>query len=99
VFDQGCHVVGHRLEGHGPFDVGGAAVGLEVHAYDLPVSSEQRQYLAEHLDRADTAVKQDQGLPFAVNLIVHLEAVHRGVVPPGLAVRSIRHACAFSAGS
>ena len=70
VFDQGCYVIGHRLVGHRAA-IGGAAVGLKVHAYDLPFLREQRQDFTEHLDGADAAVQQNQGLAFAVNLVVH----------------------------
>ena len=45
-----------------------------------------RQYVFERAaDRRKSAVEQDQRLSFAVNLVVHVEAVHRNVVarPPG----------------
>jgi hypothetical protein len=40
---------------------------------------QERQHLSEHLDSPDTAVQQDQGFAFAVNLIVHIETVHPSV--------------------
>jgi hypothetical protein len=45
VADQGCHVVGHRLEGHRAVDVGRAAVGLQIYADDPPFFREQGQDL------------------------------------------------------
>jgi hypothetical protein len=38
---------------------------LQIDGDDPATFREQRQDLAEHLDRADASVKQDQGLAFA----------------------------------
>ena len=51
----------------------------------------------EHLDRTDPAVQQDQGLAFAVNLVVHFEAVYLGVST--LALPSLHPQSPSSAGS
>jgi hypothetical protein len=57
-----------------------SGVGPEVDSDDPPALCKQRQDLAEHLDRADAAVQQDQRLPGTVDLVVRVEAVHIGVV-------------------
>jgi hypothetical protein len=59
VLDQSTDVVRHRLESHWTVDVCRTPVGLQIDGDDLPAFREQRQHLAEHLDRADTAVEQD----------------------------------------
>jgi hypothetical protein len=80
VLDQSTDIVSHRLESQWTVDVHRAPVGLQVGGYDLPALREQRQDLAEHLDRADAAVEQDQWFSGTVDLVVHLEAVHVGIV-------------------
>jgi hypothetical protein len=52
---------------------------LQIDGDDPATFREQRQHLSEHLDLADAPVQQDQGLAFAVDLVVHLETVHRSV--------------------
>src|SRR5215211_6719648 len=60
-------------------DIDCAAMRLQIHGDDPATFCQQGQHLSEHLDSADTAVQQDQGLAFAVYLIVKVETVHRGV--------------------
>ena len=47
---------------------------------DLPIFRDQRQGLAEHLDRADAAMQQDQRIAAAVDLVLHPETVHLGII-------------------
>jgi hypothetical protein len=63
-----------------------SAVCLEVDGDDLPGFGELRQVRAEHLARPDSAVKQDQGLSFSMNLVVEFEAVYLGVTAFGVVV-------------
>jgi hypothetical protein len=53
---------------------------LQIDTDNLPAFRELRQDLAEHLDRAETPVQQDQRFPLAMDLVVKLEPVHRSVV-------------------
>ncbi len=79
MLDQGGDVVGHGLQAQRAVDVGSASVGLQVHRDHLPSLGERREGLGEHVGRAHSAVQQDQRLSRAVDLIVELEAVDRGV--------------------
>jgi len=89
VLDQGGDVVRHRLEAQRAVDVGRAPMGLQIGGDDLPPFCEQRENFAEHLDRADAAMQQDQRFPGAVDLVVHLETVHLGVVTFGAIVHPV----------
>src|SRR5215208_932047 len=56
-----------------------AAMRPQIHGDDPATFCQQGQHLSEHLEGADSAVQQDQGLAFAVYLIGKVETVHRGV--------------------
>jgi hypothetical protein len=77
VIDEGSDIVRHRLEVQRAVDVGLAPIGLQIDGDNLPAFCEQQQDLAEHLDRASAAMQQDQRLAYAVDLVVHAEAVHQ----------------------
>ncbi len=79
--------LGHQLIAQRAIDVGCAPVGLQIDSDDLPVLGEGRQQFAEHLDRANAAMQQDQRLSGAVDLIVQMEAVHGSVATLGVLVR------------
>ena len=48
---------------------------LQIDTDDPATFCQQRQNLSEHLDSPHAAVQQDQWLAFAVNLVLHLEAI------------------------
>src|SRR3989442_12276693 len=53
---------------------------LQVDGDDLPAFGERREVGAEHLDRSETAVQQDERSAGAVGLVIELDAVHVRVV-------------------
>jgi hypothetical protein len=87
--NQGRDVVPHQLETQRTVDIGGASMGLQVDGDDLTGCGARRQVGAEHFDGADATVQQYQRFTGAMNLIIHLEAIHVRVFtlclldPPG----------------
>jgi hypothetical protein len=63
MLEQGTDVVCHSLEAQRAVYVGCAPVGLQIGGDDLPAFCEQRQDLAEHLDRADAPCSRISGWP------------------------------------
>src|SRR5215204_6945447 len=80
VLDQGGDVVRHQLVGERAIYVGGAPMPLQLHSDDLPGLGEGRHNLSHQIDRHVGAVKQDQRLSGAVDLIVYVQAVHLSIV-------------------
>ena len=95
--DQRRDVVGHRLEPHRAVDGRRAAVRLEVDPDDLPPGGEQVDVRAEHLDRPEPAVQQDQRLALADDPVAELDPVHVRVLR--LRVKSSRPLNASSVGN
>jgi hypothetical protein len=76
VFDQGGNIVRHLLEGERAINIGGVSMSLQLDGNDLPVLGKDWQKLLEHPDYAQAAVKENQRLPFTVNLVAQLESVY-----------------------
>jgi len=87
VLDQGGDVSGHKLEAQWAIDVGCAPVGLQIDGDNPPVLGEGWQHFAEHLDRADATMQQDERFSGAMDLVVQLQAVNLCVAPVGALVR------------
>ena len=51
-------------------------MGLQIDPDDLPAGRKQLDVRAEHLDRSETAVQQDQRKTSPENLIAELDAIH-----------------------
>src|SRR5829696_3030348 len=85
VAQEGGGVVGPVADAQGPVDVGGVAVGLLLDRDDLAVPGQAGEDPAEvDPDGGQVAVEQDQRPPAAaVDLVVHLEPVDRGVAGLG----------------
>ena len=81
---QECgRVLRQELEVQRAVDVGRAAVGLQLHTDHLPPLDQARQQLAKRgADRGEGAVKEEERLPLAMDLVVHVEAVHGRVAGP-----------------
>ena len=62
---------------------------LQIDTDDPATFCQQRQNLSEHLDSPHAAVQQDQWLAFAVNLVLHLEAIDPCVIASGFVVHFI----------
>ncbi len=84
LFDEGGDVVCHRLEGHRALRRRRAAVRLQVEAYDLAVLGEEVDVGAEHLERAEAAVEQDERLALAEHLVAELDSVDANQIAFGL---------------
>jgi hypothetical protein len=93
VPQQGGDVVRHLLVGERAVYVGSVPVPLQLDGDDLPSLGEGRHNLSYSVDRHVRAVKQDQRLSRAVDLVVYVEAVHLSIV----AFRGIVHPVSFLA--
>jgi hypothetical protein len=81
-------VLRHLRVAQWPIDVGGAAVALQLNRDDASCSGQAGQQRRETaLDRAHRTVQKHHGEAGTVNLVVHLQAVHRNV--PGHERRGI----------
>ncbi len=69
------HVVAHVVDPNAPIAQGGAAMALEIDGDDLPLLRERGQQRAEHVDRTESAVQQEQRLAVTVDLVVVVDAV------------------------
>ena len=76
VLDECRDVARHELNAQRSIDVGRPAVPLQIDADDLPALGECREVRAEHIDRAEPAVQQDQRPARPVDLVVELDAIH-----------------------
>ena len=80
VLHQRGDVVRHLLVLQGAIDVGGAAVSLQIDGDDLPALGQVRQQRLHGAGRHVGAVEQHDGdTAAAVDLVVHIEPVHRRV--------------------
>ncbi len=82
VVQQGGAVVGHPLVRDRPVDIGGAAVALEIGDDHLAGRYQPGQQGAELTGRHVRPVQEQDGRRvrrLAVDLVVHVEAVRRGV--------------------
>jgi hypothetical protein len=74
----------HLLVGQRPVDVSGVAVALQFDRDDLARRREGGQEVRKAaVDRSHGAVKESQRGPVAVDLVVHVEPVHRHVTARG----------------
>ena len=82
--DERRDIVGHQRGAERSIDVSRPAVALEVDADDLPSPGERGEIGAEHLDRAEPAVQQDERPARSMDLVVELDAVHVRVAADAL---------------
>jgi hypothetical protein len=74
-------ILGHLRVAQCAVNVGGMTVPLLLNGDDLPRASEFRQHLAKiGVDRGQCAVQHDKWSARAVDFVVHIEAIDRGVV-------------------
>ena len=86
--NQRGNIVRHCLKAHRSVDVAGASVSLQIHSDHLAPLRKLRQDRVEHPGRPQAAVYQEQRLPRPVDLVVHLQSVHRRIAAlPGRLVR------------
>ena len=96
MLHQRRDVVGHLLVAEGAVDIGGVAVALQLDGDDLVVLGQGGEDRPPQVDRPKGAMEQDQRLTAAVDLVVHLQPVDRGVAVcgvvsvMGVAVRRLR---------
>ena len=79
IRQQGGNVIRHLLELNRPLDVCGMPMPLQLHADHLVRLRQTRNQGTEHPDDAEAAVDQHERRAFAVDLIIHLQPVHRCV--------------------
>ena len=78
-----CRVVGHLAEGEWAIDICGVAVGLLLRRDNEALGGERRQNGAESgIYRGSATMEEQQGLPLAMHLIVHLEWTNFGIAAP-----------------
>src|SRR5207253_3190404 len=80
VLDERGDVFGHQLGADRSIDVGRSAVSLQVRGDDLTALRERRKVGAEHRNRAEASVEQDERMPRSLDLVVELDAVDIGVM-------------------
>ena len=92
VPEQAHHIGGQVGAGERPVDIPGPSVALEVSRDDLARRRQAGEQLAElQVDVEQPAVQQQQrDAARAVDLVVHLQAVHRGIAGLRCGLRS-RH--------
>src|SRR5215218_9344812 len=80
VLERGGDIIGHLLDGERAIYVRRAPMGLHLEGDNLPSLGKRGQKLSEGgADRRKGAVKEDQWLSGAVDLVIHLETVHWSV--------------------
>ncbi len=79
VVEGDGQIVGHPLEAERPIDIRRAAMSLEVESDDLAYRRQPWQERRQHLDRAEAAVQQHEGIARSVYLVVERKAVCRRV--------------------
>src|SRR5207344_3218860 len=73
-------VIRHTFEGQWAINVCGAPVTLKLESDDLPCLCKARQQLSKRsADGGERAVQQHERLSRAMDLVIHLEAVHRNI--------------------
>ena len=81
--DEGGDVVGHRLEAHRPVRRRRATVRLQVDADDPVSGGEGIDVRAEHLDRPEGSVQEDERVALSELLVGELDPVHVGQLGGG----------------
>src|SRR5438445_678117 len=65
-----------------------SVVALQIDGDELPAFGERREVGAEHLDRSETAMQQDERSAGSVGLVIELDAVHVRVVAQAIRLAS-----------
>ncbi len=79
VLDQGRDILSHQLQAQWAVAISGAAVSLKIDGDNLTASREQRQDVGEHAGQAKAAMQQQERLAAAMDFVVQVKTVHRGV--------------------
>src|SRR5690606_38701646 len=72
---DGGHVIAHVDRAYRSVSEHRAAVTVKIDGDHLTVRRQCREYWTEHVDRAETAVQEEERLPLAVNLVVVVDAL------------------------
>ena len=99
VVHQRRDIIGHLLVAKGAVDdVGGVPMALQLDGDDLVVLGQGGEDRSPQVDRPKGAMEQHQRLPGAVDLVVHLQPVDRGVAALRARLRHGRRGVGFRLG-